>query len=68
MELTPYKCESLNSNCDHAIPVETFTALEQWRSEHGDDGLYVVRSECAESFKVLQRYGNYCVIEDKKNK
>lgn len=60
-----YRCESLDTGCDHVIPAETFAALENWRAEHGDDGLYIVRSDCTEGFKIVQRYGSFCVIEDK---
>lgn len=64
-EIAIHLCES-DSDCDHRIPKDAFDSLDHWRSEDNrdrDDDLYIVRSECANTFPVLQRYGNYCVVK-----
>lgn len=60
-------CESPSNNCEHEIPASTWRRLEDWRTADGRDArrdLFIVRSECAVGYEVLQRYGNYCVIKD----
>jgi hypothetical protein len=60
-----YTCES-GKDCKHTVSMDAWVSLSDWRDENDADDLYIVRSDCAKDYEVVQRYGNYCVIRDKR--